>query len=251
MSSSNNLDFTPIPESEQEKRIKKDIDFLEDMYNDEDYHNYVWVLARSQNQGKTFDIIDGFIPVGKKIACVDEQEIAPLASNFVIEPTRYKLAGILADSWKADTGHPVHLLKADDSLWEAPDDNEQKHTITIDLGEERVIGAIQVTPSVSGAYNFEILTSLNETDFNSRGHYMVGGSDLKVYDLALPYLVNDRYVQIVTSCKAIKHVQVLSMSENATQEEKANLSKHFYEEKAMMARRRAWGGGFARHRGKT
>lgn len=233
----------PIPESEQEKRIKKVLDKIEDLYDDEDYRKYVWAFVVSTDGGQTFEKVDGHLPIGMKLSMVAESGtgIAPTSAKHIIEPTSYKLAAVSASAWDPEH-HPISLLRAPtegagspDIYWGAPDDGNVEHSITIDLGETRIIGAIEISPLRTGKYHFDINTSLNPADWVIRFRASLENFGPATV-LRLPYLVEDRYVQIVTDCRAITQVKILSMSENSTQEEKEMLSKKFYEQKAKAMR---------------
>jgi hypothetical protein len=155
-------DFTPLPESEQEKEYKAILDAAADMYDDDDHRRYVWGFIISGDGGKTFRQVAGYKPPGTDWSLKTLQEIAPIASSFIIEPTAYKIAAITASAWTPEH-HPVSLLRtihegkagSPDIYWEAPDDGKIEHSITLDLGTVRIIGAVEISPLKYGEYHFQ------------------------------------------------------------------------------------------------
>lgn len=228
------MSIEPIPLSEREKQTQKILDFAQDMYDDEDYHKYIWAVAKSSDGGKTFIITAGRLPVGMSLTCKPDAEIAPIsmAQSTVIEPTTYTIKAVSASEFLPEH-HPVTLLKmqheaAPSDAWEAPPGQDKEYVLTFDLGEERIIGCIEFWPTQPGKYHAHIGASNDPANFammDTPKFENFGPATV----LPLAHLTKARYVQINTNCNAVKQVRILSMSENATAEEKAQLSREFYE----------------------
>jgi hypothetical protein len=234
---------TPLPESEQEKQYKAILDAAADMFDDEDYRRYVWGFIISDDGGKTFKQVAGYRPPGTEWSIRPSQEIAPVSNVAIIEPTLYKAVGVLASEWKPDK-HPISLLRTQNEenpseAWEATPNNEQEmvYTLTFDLGEERVIGCVEFWPTKKGDYKIEIGTGVTGKDFRCELMQENFTNSGPPNDFLLGRLIRDRYIQIRTNCNAVKRVRILSMSQNATEQEKEQLSKEFYEEQTRAMRK--------------
>ena len=237
------MSIEPIPLSEREKQTQKILDFAQDMYDDEDYNKYVWAVARSTDGGRTFKVIAGRLPVGMSLTCKPDSEIAPIsiAAQTVIEPTLYTITAISASEFLPDH-HPVVLLRmqhetAPNESWKAPEGKED-YKLTFDLGEERVVGCVEFWPMQKGKYKIKIGVSAgNPSDFEyvrTLAFENFGPAS----NFPLDSLVRARYIQLVTNCNDVKQVRILSMSENASQDEKVGLSHEFYTADIASKRRR-------------
>lgn len=224
----------PIPLSEREKQTQKILDFAQDMYDDEDYNKYIWAVAKSSDGGKTFKMTAGRLPTGMSLTCKPDNEIAPISmsQHIIIEPMAYEIKAISASEWLPEN-HPVILLRMQHEegnpkeAWKAPPGKES-YTLTFDLGEERIVGCVEFWPVTKGKYEIRIgVSASGPTDFD---HVRV----IKIENfgpatnIPLDSLVRARYVQIVTTCNEVKQVRILSMSENASQDDKVGLSHEFY-----------------------
>lgn len=235
------MSIEPIPLSEREKQTQKILDFAQDMYDDEDYAKYVWYVGKSADGGKTWTKTAGRLPVGMDITCKPNNEIAPIsmAQSTTIEPTVYTIRAVSASEFLPEH-HPINLLRtqhepAPQEAWEAPAGKD--YVLTFDLGEARVIGAIEFWPKFPGQYHAHIGASSNSpTNFTMMDTPKFDNQG-PATNLPLTHLVKARYVQINTNCHAVKQVRILSMSENANAEEKARLSKEFYEEQTKQRRK--------------
>jgi hypothetical protein len=162
-----------------------------------------------------------------------------MAQSTVIEPTTYTIKAVSASEFLPEY-HPISLLRTQHEptpteAWEATAGKDKEYVLTFDLGEERVIGAIEFWPKFPGQYHAHIGASNSPANFAMMDTPKFDNHG-PATNLPLTHLTKARYVQISTNCNAVKQVRILSMSENANAEEKAKLSKEFYEQQELSKR---------------